>query len=35
MLRNTKGVVFNLKSEKKGADLRLGNEGLSISPAWE
>ena len=35
VLKNTKGVVLNLKSEKKGADLRLGNEGLSISPAWE
>jgi hypothetical protein len=35
VLKNTKGVVLDLKSEKKGADLRLGNEGLSISPAWE
>jgi hypothetical protein len=35
VLKNTKGVVLDLKSEKKGADLRVGNEGLSISPAWE
>ena len=35
VLKNTKGVVLNLKSEKKGAELQLGNEGLSISPAWE
>ncbi|MFA5183547.1 MAG: hypothetical protein WC405_19740 [Syntrophales bacterium] len=35
VLRNTQGVVLNLKSEQKGASLRLGNEGLSISAAWE
>jgi hypothetical protein len=35
VLKNTKGVVLNLTSEQKGAALKLGNEGLSISPAWE
>jgi len=35
VLRNSTGVVLNLKSDQKGAALRLGNEGLSISPAWE
>jgi len=35
VLKNTRGVVLNLKSEQKGAELKLGNEGLSISPAWE
>ncbi len=35
VLKNTQGVVLNLKSEQKGAELRLGNEGLSISQAWE
>jgi hypothetical protein len=35
VLKNTKGVVLNLQSEQKGAALKLGNEGLSISPAWE
>jgi hypothetical protein len=35
VLKNTSGVVLNLKSEQKGAELKLGNEGLSISQAWE
>ena len=35
VLKNTKGVVLNLKSEQIGAALKLGNEGLSISPAWD
>lgn len=35
LLKNTAGVVINLKSEQKGAELRLGNEGLSISQAWD
>ncbi len=34
VLKNTQGVVLNLKSEQKGAELQLGNEGLSISQAW-
>jgi|WetSurMetagenome_2_1015567.scaffolds.fasta_scaffold301968_2 hypothetical protein len=35
VLKNSAGVVLNLKSEQTGAALKLGNEGLSISPAWE
>ncbi len=35
VLKNTQGVVLNLKSEQMGAQLSLGNQGLSISPAWE
>jgi hypothetical protein len=35
VLKNTAGVVLNLKSEQKGVELKLGNEGLSISPAWK
>lgn len=35
VLKNGNGVVLDLKSEQTGAELRVGNEGLSISPAWE
>jgi hypothetical protein len=35
VLKNSTGVVLNLKSEQTGAALKLGNEGLSISPAWD
>jgi hypothetical protein len=35
VLKNSSGVVLNLKSERTGAAFRIGNEGLSISPAWE
>jgi hypothetical protein len=35
VLKNSSGVVLNLKSEQKGAALSLGNQGLSISPASE
>ena len=35
VLKNSKGVVLNLKAEQKGVDLKLGDEGLSITPAWE
>jgi hypothetical protein len=35
VLKNSSGVVLNLKSERKGVDLRIGNEGLSISPEWD
>ena len=35
VLKNSEGVILNLKSEQTGAALKLGNEGLSISPAWE
>ncbi len=35
VIKNSKGVVLNLKAEKEGMDLKLGNEGLKISPAWE
>jgi hypothetical protein len=35
LMKNTKGVVINLKAEQKGAELKVGNEGLSISPAWD
>jgi hypothetical protein len=35
LMKNTKGVVINLNAVQKGAELKLGNEGLSISPAWD
>jgi len=35
VLKNSKGVVINLKAEQKVVDLRLGDEGLSITPARE
>jgi hypothetical protein len=35
LLKNSAGVILNLKSQQTGAELRLGNEGLSISPAWQ
>lgn len=35
VLKNSKGVVINLQSKQKGAELKIGNEGLSISPAWD
>ena len=35
VMKNSKGVVINLQAQQKGAELKLGNEGLSISPAWE
>jgi hypothetical protein len=35
VLKNSTGVMLNLKSERTGAALKLGNEGLSISPAWD
>ncbi len=35
VIKNSKGVVLNLKAEQTGLDLKLGNEGLSITPAWD
>jgi hypothetical protein len=35
VLKNSRGVVLNLKAEQKGVDLKLGDEGLSITPAWK
>ena len=35
VIKNSKGVVLNLKGKQKGADLRLGDQGLSITPARE
>ena len=35
VLKNSTGVVLNLKSEQTGAGFKLGDQGLSISPAWE
>lgn len=35
VIKNSKGVVMNLKAAQKGVDLRLGDQGLSITPAWE
>ena len=35
VMKNSKGVVINLKADQKGAELKLGNEGLSISPTWD
>jgi hypothetical protein len=35
VIKNSQGVVMNLKAEQKGVDLRLGDQGLSITPAWQ
>jgi hypothetical protein len=35
LMKNTKGVVINLKAEQTGVELKMGNEGLNISAAWD
>ncbi len=35
VIKNIKGVVINLKTSKTGLGLRLGDQGLRITPAWE
>ena len=35
VVKNNKGVVLNLKAEKTGLALNLGDQGLSITPDWE
>jgi hypothetical protein len=35
VIKNSKGVLLNLKTEQKGASLRLGDQGLNISPEWQ
>jgi hypothetical protein len=35
LLKNSSGVVLNLKSHQKGVELKLGDQGLSISPVWK
>ena len=35
VIKNSKGVVLNLKAQQEGMDLKLGNEGLKISAAWD
>ncbi len=35
VIKNSKGVVIILRAQQSGMDLKLGNEGLSITPAWE
>ena len=34
-VKNYKGVVLNLKASQTGLELKLANEGLSITPAWD
>ena len=35
VVKNFKGVVLNLKASQTGLELKLANEGLSITPAWD
>jgi hypothetical protein len=35
VVKNFKGVVLNLKASQTGLNLKLANEGLSITPAWD
>jgi hypothetical protein len=35
LIKNTRGVIINLKAVQKGPELKLGSEGLSIKPAWD
>jgi hypothetical protein len=35
VIKNSQGVVMNLKADRAGVDLRLGDEGLSITEAWK
>jgi len=35
LVKNSSGVVLNLKTQQKGVELKLGNQGLSISPDWK
>jgi hypothetical protein len=35
VMKNSKGVVIALKAEQSGMELKLGNEGLRITPAWD
>ncbi len=35
VVKNSKGVMLNLKAEHEGVSLKLGDQGLSISPEWK
>ena len=35
VVKNYRGVVLNLKASQTGLNLKLANEGLSITPAWD
>jgi hypothetical protein len=35
VMKNYHGVVINLKAEQKGVNLELGDQGLSITEAWD
>ncbi len=35
VIKNSKGVMLNLKAEHEGVSLKLGDQGLSISPEWQ
>lgn len=35
VMKNLKGVVINLHAQQKGVNLKLGDEGLTITPAWD
>jgi hypothetical protein len=35
VVKNYAGVVLNLKASQTGLELKLANEGLSITPAWD
>jgi len=35
VVKNSSGVVLNLQASQTGLELKLANEGLSISPQWD
>ncbi|MGA7563186.1 MAG: hypothetical protein WBW55_08290 [Desulfobaccales bacterium] len=35
VIKNSQGVMLNLKAEHEGVSLKLGDQGLSISPEWQ
>ncbi len=35
VIKNSKGVMLNLKAKHKGVSLKLGDQGLTISPEWQ
>ncbi len=34
VLKNTNGVVMNLKASQTGVELKLGDQGLDVTPQW-
>ncbi len=35
VVKNSQGVIINLRADQSGLDLKLGDEGLKITPAWD